>query len=74
MSELDQVLEYANGLKQRTRSYVKLENPATLSDVMDLAVKYEVTHFVDEAHSREVQQDKARILTGQDSDQGGRRK
>ncbi|KAG3181268.1 hypothetical protein PC128_g15227 [Phytophthora cactorum] len=39
MSVLDQVLCYANGLKPRTRSYVKLENPETLSEAMDLAVK-----------------------------------
>nr|KAE8922986.1 hypothetical protein PF009_g26757 [Phytophthora fragariae] len=41
MSTLDQVLCYANGLKPRTRSYVKIENPETLSGAMDLAVKYE---------------------------------
>ncbi|OWY99200.1 LOW QUALITY PROTEIN: hypothetical protein PHMEG_00029845 [Phytophthora megakarya] len=41
MSILDQVLSYANGLKPRTRSYMKLENPETLSEAMDLAVKYE---------------------------------
>ncbi|KAE9125861.1 hypothetical protein PF007_g6192 [Phytophthora fragariae] len=41
MSALDQVLCYANGLKPRRRSYVKLENPETLSGAMDLAVKYE---------------------------------
>uniref|UniRef100_H3GZY4 CCHC-type domain-containing protein n=1 Tax=Phytophthora ramorum TaxID=164328 RepID=H3GZY4_PHYRM len=45
MSALDQVLNYANGLKPRTRSYVKLENPETLSDAMDLAVKYEGKPF-----------------------------
>ncbi|KAG2947612.1 hypothetical protein PC117_g6648 [Phytophthora cactorum] len=39
MSVLDQVLCYANGLKSRTRSYVKLENPETLSEAMDVAVK-----------------------------------
>ncbi|KAG6610400.1 uncharacterized protein IUM83_19466 [Phytophthora cinnamomi] len=39
MTVLDQVLCYANGLKPRTRSYVKLENPETLSEAMDLAVK-----------------------------------
>ncbi|KAE9063447.1 hypothetical protein PF010_g28988, partial [Phytophthora fragariae] len=39
MSTPDQVLCYANGLKPRTRSYVKLENPETRSGAMDLAVK-----------------------------------
>ncbi|EGZ19458.1 hypothetical protein PHYSODRAFT_495032 [Phytophthora sojae] len=58
MSVLDQVLCYANGLKPRTRSYVKLENPQTLSDAMDLAVKYEVTHFVEEARDRQPKRDK----------------
>ncbi|OWZ22793.1 hypothetical protein PHMEG_0002436 [Phytophthora megakarya] len=40
MSVLDQVLFYANGLKTRTRNYVKLENPESLRDAMDLAVKF----------------------------------
>ncbi|KAE9338004.1 hypothetical protein PR003_g11719 [Phytophthora rubi] len=56
MSTLDQVLYYANGLKPRTRSYVKLVNPETLSGAMDLAVKYEVTHFVEEV--RELHRDR----------------
>ncbi|POM67142.1 Hypothetical protein PHPALM_16899 [Phytophthora palmivora] len=56
MSKLDQMLCYTNGLKPRTRSYVKLENPATLSAAMDLAVKYEVTHFVEDARDRQVRQ------------------
>ncbi|KAE9068762.1 hypothetical protein PF010_g26933, partial [Phytophthora fragariae] len=42
MSTLDQVLCYANGLKPRTRSYVKIENPETLSGAMDLAVNLNV--------------------------------
>ncbi|KAG2912780.1 hypothetical protein PC117_g18793 [Phytophthora cactorum] len=58
MSMLDQVFCYANGLKPRTRSYVKLENPETLSDAMNLAVKYEVTHFVDDTHERQPREDK----------------
>ncbi|KAG3193849.1 hypothetical protein PC128_g9875 [Phytophthora cactorum] len=58
MSVLDQVLCYANGLKPRTRSYVKLENPETLSEAMDLTVKYEVTHVVDEVRDRQPRQDK----------------
>jgi hypothetical protein len=64
MSILDQVLCYANGLKPRTRSYVKLENPDTLSDAMDLAVKYEVTHFVEEARERHPERDKRSSSTG----------
>ncbi|OWZ07833.1 hypothetical protein PHMEG_00019719 [Phytophthora megakarya] len=58
MSVLDQVLSYANGLKLRTRNYVKLENPETLSDVMDLAVKYEVTHFIEVVRDRQPRGDK----------------
>ncbi|POM78302.1 LOW QUALITY PROTEIN: Hypothetical protein PHPALM_4182 [Phytophthora palmivora] len=46
------VLCFANGLKPRTRSYLKLENPEKLSDAMDLAVKYELTHFIDDARDR----------------------
>ncbi|ETP11310.1 hypothetical protein F441_13164 [Phytophthora nicotianae CJ01A1] len=65
MSVLDQVLYYANGLQPRTRSYVKLENPETLSDSMDLAVKYEVTHFVDESRERHTRQDKRKSSTDQ---------
>ncbi|OWZ17101.1 LOW QUALITY PROTEIN: Pol Polyprotein [Phytophthora megakarya] len=61
MSELDQVLNYANGLKPRTRAYVKLENPATLSAAMDLAVKYAVIHFVDEARVCQDRFDKNKI-------------
>ncbi|RAW40885.1 hypothetical protein PC110_g2964 [Phytophthora cactorum] len=64
----DQVLCYANGLKPRTRSYVKLENPETLSDAMDLAVKYEVTHFADDAHERQSRDDKKRASANQTSD------
>ncbi|POM62826.1 hypothetical protein PHPALM_27967 [Phytophthora palmivora] len=56
MSMLDQILCYTNGLKPRTRIYVKLENPATLSAAMDLAVKYEVAHFVEDARDRQVRQ------------------
>ncbi|KAG3255323.1 hypothetical protein PI124_g140 [Phytophthora idaei] len=67
MSMLDQVLCYANGLKPRTRSYVKLESPETLSDAMDLAVKYEITHFVDDAHERQSREDKKRASAIQTS-------
>ncbi|KAG6574355.1 uncharacterized protein IUM83_07090 [Phytophthora cinnamomi] len=58
MSVHDQVLCYANGLKPRTRSYVKLENPQTLRDAMDLAVKYEVTDFIEEKRDRQPKRDK----------------
>ncbi|OWZ13303.1 hypothetical protein PHMEG_00013387, partial [Phytophthora megakarya] len=58
MSILDQVLSYANGLKPRTRRYMKLENRETLSEAMDLAVKYEVSHFVEETRERQVRHDK----------------
>ncbi|POM71887.1 Hypothetical protein PHPALM_11483 [Phytophthora palmivora] len=61
MSMLDQVLCYANGLKPRTRSYVKLENPETLSDAMDLAVKYEVTHFIDDTRDRQARQETKKL-------------
>ncbi|KAG4050903.1 hypothetical protein PC123_g13853 [Phytophthora cactorum] len=67
MSMLDQVFCYANGLKPRTRSYVKLENPETLSDAMNLAVKYEVTHFVDDTHERQPREDKKRASANQTS-------
>ncbi|EGZ06020.1 hypothetical protein PHYSODRAFT_342201 [Phytophthora sojae] len=65
MSVLDQVLSYANGLKPRTRSYVKFENPETLSAAMDLAIKCEVTHFVDDVRDRQSRQDKRKIFTDQ---------
>ncbi|KAG3108302.1 hypothetical protein PI124_g12561 [Phytophthora idaei] len=67
MSVLDQVLCYANGLMPRTRSYVNLENPETLSEAMGLAVKYEVTHFVDEVRDRQARQDKRKPLVEQGS-------
>uniref|UniRef100_H3GWM8 CCHC-type domain-containing protein n=1 Tax=Phytophthora ramorum TaxID=164328 RepID=H3GWM8_PHYRM len=72
MSVLDQVLNYANGLKPRTRSYVKLENPETLSDAMDLAVKYEVTHFVEDARDRQIRSDKKKTV-GDDNEKQPRR-
>ncbi|GMF19452.1 unnamed protein product [Phytophthora fragariaefolia] len=65
MSTVDQVLNYANGLKPRTRSYVKLENPETLSAAMDLAITYEVTHFVDDVRDHRSRQDKRKISTDQ---------
>ncbi|KAE9087733.1 hypothetical protein PF006_g25737 [Phytophthora fragariae] len=68
MSTLDQVLCYANGLKPRTRSYVKLENPETRSGAMDLAVKYEVTHFVEEVRERHRDRDKKSSSAGQPQD------
>ncbi|ETP31875.1 hypothetical protein F442_19296 [Phytophthora nicotianae P10297] len=58
MSMLDQVLCYANGLKSRARSYVKLENPETLSVTMNLALKCEVTHFVKDVRYRQAKGDK----------------
>ncbi|KAG2787598.1 hypothetical protein PC129_g5353 [Phytophthora cactorum] len=69
MSMLDQVLCYANDLKPRTRSYVKLENPETLSDAMDLAVKREVTHFVDDARERQSREDTKSASANQTSGQ-----
>ncbi|KAE9268035.1 hypothetical protein PR003_g31582, partial [Phytophthora rubi] len=68
MSTLDQVLCYASGLKPRTRSYVKLENPETLSGAMDLAFKYEVTHFVEEGRERHRDRDKKSSSAGQPQD------
>ncbi|KAE9302458.1 hypothetical protein PF008_g22488 [Phytophthora fragariae] len=65
MSVLDQVLNYANGLKPRTSSYVKLENPETLSAAMDLAIKYEDTHFVDDVRDRQSHQNKRKISADQ---------
>ncbi|KAG3071866.1 hypothetical protein PI124_g14321 [Phytophthora idaei] len=62
MSMLDQVICYANGLKPRTRSYVKLESPETLSDVTDLAVKYKVTHYVDDARDDNPAKTKKNVL------------
>lgn len=72
MSLIDQVMHYTNGLKPRTRSYVKLENLETLSDAMDLAVKYEVTHFVEEAHDHHVRNDKAKPAGGRPREDGHR--
>ncbi|GMF51055.1 unnamed protein product [Phytophthora fragariaefolia] len=45
MSEEDQVSYYCDGLKRATQAYVKLQNPMTLSEAMDQAVKYEMFHF-----------------------------
>ncbi|KAG3094580.1 hypothetical protein PI124_g17222 [Phytophthora idaei] len=69
ISQLDQVLWYASGRKPRTRSCVKLESAGTLSDAMDIAVKYEVTHFVDDARERHSREDKKRAPASQSSSQ-----
>ncbi|OWZ22769.1 LOW QUALITY PROTEIN: hypothetical protein PHMEG_0002466 [Phytophthora megakarya] len=57
MNILDQVLNYTNGLKPLTRSYVKPKNPDTPSEAIDLAVKYEVPHFVEETRACQVRHD-----------------
>ncbi|OWY94917.1 hypothetical protein PHMEG_00035220, partial [Phytophthora megakarya] len=58
MSVLDQILCYTNGLKTRTRRYVKVENPKALSDAMDFAVKYEMAHFADASHAHQTRHEK----------------
>jgi Zinc knuckle len=45
MSEIDQVSNYCIGLKPKTRAYVKLENPMTLDEAIDLATKFESANF-----------------------------
>ncbi|ETK81245.1 hypothetical protein F441_13494 [Phytophthora nicotianae CJ01A1] len=45
MSEVDQVSYYCDGLKRATQAYVKLQNATTLSEAMDHAAKYEMSHF-----------------------------
>ncbi|GMF26541.1 unnamed protein product [Phytophthora fragariaefolia] len=70
MSTLDQVMHYTNGLKSRTKSYVRLENPETLSETMDLAVKYEVTHFIDDVHDRQSRQEKKKPQVDQPNNKG----
>ncbi|GMF17846.1 unnamed protein product [Phytophthora lilii] len=45
MSEVDQVSYNCDGHKRATQSYVKLQNALTLSETMDQAVKYEMSHF-----------------------------
>ncbi|GMF38471.1 unnamed protein product [Phytophthora fragariaefolia] len=45
MSEVDQVSYYCDGRKRATQAYVKLQNATTLSEAMDQASKYEVSHF-----------------------------
>uniref|UniRef100_H3H879 CCHC-type domain-containing protein n=1 Tax=Phytophthora ramorum TaxID=164328 RepID=H3H879_PHYRM len=64
--------EHTWGIFPPTRSYVKLENPGTLSDAMDLAVKYEVTHFVEDARDRQIRSDKKKTV-GDDNEKQPRR-
>ncbi|KAG3087273.1 hypothetical protein PI125_g18700 [Phytophthora idaei] len=45
MSEVDQVSYYCDDLKRATQAYVKLQNATTLSEAMDQAAKYEMSHF-----------------------------
>ncbi|DBA00051.1 TPA: hypothetical protein N0F65_003717, partial [Lagenidium giganteum] len=51
MGELDRVSHYCIGLKHQTQSYVKLQNPITLSDALNLALKYEGAHFTKECRA-----------------------
>ncbi|KAG4061544.1 hypothetical protein PC123_g3621 [Phytophthora cactorum] len=44
-SEVDQVSYYCDGLKRATQAYVKLQNATILSEAMDQAAKYEMSHF-----------------------------
>ncbi|KAF1317861.1 hypothetical protein FI667_g14472, partial [Globisporangium splendens] len=45
MSDLDQVSNYCNGHKSKTQCYVKLQNPDTLIEAKDFAVKCGSAHF-----------------------------
>ncbi|KAK1946573.1 hypothetical protein P3T76_002125 [Phytophthora citrophthora] len=56
------------GMSPRTRSYVKLENPETLSDAMGLAVKFEVAHFVEDASERKVRHEQNKTSNEQAQD------
>ncbi|KAG6587241.1 uncharacterized protein IUM83_02928 [Phytophthora cinnamomi] len=45
MSEVDQDSYYCDELKRATQAYIKLQNATTLSEAMDQAVMYEMSHF-----------------------------
>ena len=48
MGDLDQISSYVRGLKPRTQSYLMLQDPRTLVDAMDFAVKFQHAHFSSE--------------------------
>ncbi|DBA02749.1 TPA: hypothetical protein N0F65_010677 [Lagenidium giganteum] len=52
MGELDQISNYCLGLKPRTRTTVKLENPSPLNCAMDLVVKFVNASFEDDDFQR----------------------
>ncbi|ETP37217.1 hypothetical protein F442_14961 [Phytophthora nicotianae P10297] len=45
MSEVHQVSTYCDGLKRATQAYVKLRNATPLSEAIDKAAKYEMSHL-----------------------------
>ncbi|ETN08337.1 hypothetical protein PPTG_12143 [Phytophthora nicotianae INRA-310] len=45
MSEAHQVSTYCDGLKRATQAYVKLQNATPLSEAIDKAAKYEMSHL-----------------------------
>jgi hypothetical protein len=45
MSHLDQISYYCNGLKPRVRAYIKIEDPSTLDNAMDMATRFEIAHY-----------------------------
>lgn len=55
MSDIDQISNYCAGLKPKTRAYVQIEDPGTLSEAMDFATRFEMAHFSnDNQHERKV--------------------
>ncbi|EGZ28910.1 hypothetical protein PHYSODRAFT_258166 [Phytophthora sojae] len=45
IGEVEQVSYYCDSLMRATQAYVKLQNPTELSEAMDQAVKYKMSHF-----------------------------
>ncbi|ETN03936.1 hypothetical protein PPTG_15252 [Phytophthora nicotianae INRA-310] len=73
MSEVDQLSTYCDGLKRATQAYVKLRNATPLSEAIDKAAKYEMSHLSGEHKAtrekpRREQQSRGRTSSRQSSD------
>ncbi|RAW31450.1 hypothetical protein PC110_g12186 [Phytophthora cactorum] len=56
--------------RRRLEARSTVGEPGTLINAMDIVVKYEVTHFVDDARKRQYREDKKRSPANQKSGQG----
>jgi hypothetical protein len=58
MSEADKVDHYLAGLGPHVRLKMEEKNPATLTEAMEKAINFEVTHFPNVSEPRQYKKDK----------------